>query len=142
MARRAQDNPQLDMTPMIDVVFELIIFFVVTIHQDDIFSRLNVNRPAPSPPSATEKQEEDNNVTIEIGRNIHDGNGRAEGVILFNKREVKRSELDQHLRDTARTRKSTPIIIKCADDSPHKALVDVLDICYKNELYSVSVFSM
>ncbi len=31
MARRPQDNPQLGMTPMIDVVFELIIFFVVTL---------------------------------------------------------------------------------------------------------------
>ncbi len=31
MARKAQENPQLDMTPMIDVVFELIIFFVVTL---------------------------------------------------------------------------------------------------------------
>ena len=31
MGRRAQENPQLDMTPMIDVVFELIIFFVVTL---------------------------------------------------------------------------------------------------------------
>ena len=31
MARKPQDNPQLDMTPMIDVVFELIIFFVVTL---------------------------------------------------------------------------------------------------------------
>ena len=38
--------------------------------------------------------------------------------------------------------KSTPIIVKCAENSPHKAHVDVLDICYKNELYSVSVFSM
>jgi biopolymer transport protein ExbD len=33
MARKAQENPQLDMTPMIDVVFELIIFFVVTLTQ-------------------------------------------------------------------------------------------------------------
>ena len=33
MARRAQENPALDMTPMIDVVFELIIFFVVTLTQ-------------------------------------------------------------------------------------------------------------
>ena len=33
MARRIQENPQLDMTPMIDVVFELIIFFVVTLTQ-------------------------------------------------------------------------------------------------------------
>ena len=31
MGRKPQDNPQLDMTPMIDVVFELIIFFVVTL---------------------------------------------------------------------------------------------------------------
>ena len=31
MARKPQENPQLDMTPMIDVVFELIIFFVVTL---------------------------------------------------------------------------------------------------------------
>ena len=33
MARKEQLNPQLDMTPMIDVVFELIIFFVVTLTQ-------------------------------------------------------------------------------------------------------------
>ena len=139
MARKPQDNPQLDMTPMIDVVFELIIFFVVTIKQEDIFSKLNCNRPAPSPPTAVEKQEEDNSVNIEIGRRY---DGSPQGVILFNKREVKRQELDQHLRETARTKKTTPIIIKCADNSPHKALVDVLDICYKNELFSVSVFSM
>ena len=31
MGRKPQQNPQLDMTPMIDVVFELIIFFVVTL---------------------------------------------------------------------------------------------------------------
>ena len=33
MARKKHENPQLDMTPMIDVVFELIIFFVVTLTQ-------------------------------------------------------------------------------------------------------------
>ena len=139
MARKPQDNPALDMTPMIDVVFELIIFFVVTIHQDDVFSRLNVNRPAPPPPTKTEKVEDDNSVTIEIGQRYDKS---PDGVILYNKKEVKRAELDQHLREVSRTRKSTPIIVKCEGKSPHKALVDVLDICYKNELYSVSVFSM
>ena len=33
MARKTFENPSLDMTPMIDVVFELIIFFVVTLTQ-------------------------------------------------------------------------------------------------------------
>lgn len=135
MARKPQENPQLDMTPMIDVVFELIIFFVVTIQQEDLFTRLNANRPAPASGSAS--SESDTTVTIEIGR------GRdANGVLVYNKREVRRKELDSYLRDVSRTSKKTPIIVKCASDSPHKALVDVLDICYSHELFSVSIFTL
>ena len=136
MARRPQENPALDMTPMIDVVFELIIFFVVTIKQEDLYTRLNVNRPAPAS-SSSSSSSDDISVTIEIGRG-HDANG----VLVYNKREVRRSELDQNLREVARTSKKTPIIIKCAEDSPHKALVDALDICYRNQLFSVSIFTM
>ncbi len=138
MARKPQDNPQLDMTPMIDVVFELIIFFVVTIKQEDIFSKLNCNRPDPATGSASEEKDEVT-VNIEIGRRY---DGSPQGVILYNKREVARPELNNALKEIARTKKTTPIIVKCAEDSPHKALVDVLDICYRNELFSVSVFTL
>ena len=136
MARKEQENPQLDMTPMIDVVFELIIFFVVTIKQEDTLSKLNANRPAPAA-STSSSSESDTTVTIEIGRG-HDANG----VLVYNKREVRRSELDQYLREVSRTSTKTPIIIKCAGDSPHKALIDALDICYRNNLFSVSIFTM
>ena len=135
MARKAQENPALDMTPMIDVVLELIIFFVVTIKQEDLFTKLNANRPAPATGSSS--SESDTTVTIEIGR------GRdANGVIVYNKREMRRQELDQNLKEVARTSKKTPIIVKCTEDSPHKALVDVLDICYRNQLFSVSIFTL
>ena len=135
MARKQQDNPALDMTPMIDVVFELIIFFVVTIKQEDIFSKLNVNRPAPS--SSKSENQNDTTITIQIGKGRN-----ADGVIAFNGVEVKRAQLDGYLRDVAKTSKSTPIIVRCTEDSPHKALVDALDICYRNGLFSVSVFTM
>lgn len=135
MARKPQENPALDMTPMIDVVFELIIFFVVSIKQEDIFSKLNANRPAPN--SAPSESTDDTSVTIEIGA------GRSlNGVILYEKREVRVVELDKNLRDVARTSKKTPIVIKCTKDSPHKALIDVLDVCYRNGLYSVSIFTL
>ena len=121
------------MTPMIDVVFELIIFFVVTIKQEDLFTRLNANRPAPS--NGSPKEETDASVTIAIGK------GRdANGALVLNGREVKRNELDRHLREIVS--KKTPIIVRCSEDSPHKALVDVLDICYRNQLFSVSIFTM
>ena len=139
MARKPQENPQLDMTPMIDVVFELIIFFVVTIKQEDILSRLNVNRPAPSPPSQ-EQVKDDISCTIEIGRNARNGN--RNGVYVYNKKEVPFDKLEGYLRDIAAVSTETPIIVKCTTDSPHKALVDLLDVCYKYKLYSVSVFTL
>ena len=145
MARKSQEDPKLDMTPMIDVVFELIIFFVVTIQQENLFTKLNVNRPAPADSTSSSK-DDDITVNIEIGRAR---SGNPNGVIIYNKKELgpssftaARKELDQNLRDIARTSKKTPIIVKCAENSPHKALVDVLDICYKNELFSVSVFTL
>ena len=137
MARKSQENPALDMTPMIDVVFELIIFFVVTIKQEDLFAKLNANRPAPAPPSSQTKVEDDTTVEISVGKGRN-----ANGVILYNRKEVKRTELDGYLRDVARTSKKTTIVVKCTEDSPHKALVDVLDICYRHQLFSVSIFTM
>ena len=98
MARKPQDNPALDMTPMIDVVFELIIFFVVTIKSEDLFSRLNANRPAPSNGPAS--PDTDNTVTIQVGKGVD-----ANGVIAYNSRSVKRAELDQNLHEVARTSK-------------------------------------
>ena len=139
MARKQQDNPQLDMTPMIDVVFELIIFFVVTIKQEDILSRLNVNRPAPSPPTESATPPDDVTFKIDIGKAY--GSFRK-GTYVRDGREVTLEQLDKSLESTARVSTDTPIIIKCALDSPHKALVDLLDRCYKYKLYSVSVFSM
>ncbi len=135
MARKPQENPQLDMTPMIDVVFELIIFFVVTIQQEDTFSKLNANRPAPSNGSA--ESSNDITVTIEVGRGLD-----ANGTLVYNGTRVRRPDLDANLREIAKTSKKTPIVIRCASNSPHKALVDVLDICYKNQLFSVSIFTM
>jgi biopolymer transport protein ExbD len=124
------------MTPMIDVVFELIIFFVVTIKQEDLFSQLNANRPAPAT-GKSDSSESDTTVTIAIGA------GRdANGVLVYNSREVTRKELDANLRDVARTSTKTPIIVRCEEKSPHKALVDVLDICYRHNLFSVSIFTM
>ena len=41
-ARTNQERPALDMTAMIDCVFQLLIFFIVTLKQDDILANLEV----------------------------------------------------------------------------------------------------
>ena len=131
MARKPQDNPQLDMTPMIDVVFELIIFFVVTIKQEDIFSKLNANRPAPAS-SAAASEENDMQVKIDIGS----------GGLVFNGRMMNMKQFDQSMREISKTSKNSMVVIRCTLDSPHKYLVDALDTCNKYQMYNVSVFSI
>ena len=131
MARKFTENPSLDMTPMIDVVFELIIFFVVTIKQEDLFSKLNANRPAPNPNRPNEKVV-DEQIVIEVGAN----------GLIYNGRPVSVKELDRNIKMAASVSKKTTVLLQCSLDSPHKFLVDALDVCNKHGLQNLSIFSM
>ena len=132
MARKPQENPQLDMTPMIDVVFELIIFFVVTIKQEDIFSKLNANRPAPNAASSAQSEENDTQIKIDIG---------PRGVV-FNGRGMSFKMLDDNIKKLAASSTKSTVLVRCTLDSPHGFLVHVLDICNKYKMYNLSIFSM
>ena len=132
MARKPQENPALDMTPMIDVVFELIIFFVVTIKQEDIFSKLNANRPAPNSAPSAQTEENDTQIKIDIGQR---------GVV-FNGRGMSFKELDSNIKKLAASSTKSTVLVRCTLDSPHGFLVHVLDICNKYKMYNLSIFSM
>ena len=45
--RKQYPDAKLDMTPMIDVVFQLLIYFIVTTKPIDVITNLDVFRPAP-----------------------------------------------------------------------------------------------
>jgi len=129
--RNRGDNVKLEMTPMIDVVFQLLIFFVVTLKQDDILSHMDVSRPGVS-------VIED---TVEVPRGlvkieVYDGGFMANGV------RVGVAELDRRLSRLGRYNPDVSVIIKCTPDSPHASLVKLLDVCAKARLKNLSVFSI
>ena len=130
MARKPQENPKAEMTPMIDVVFQLMIFFVVTIKQEDIYSKLNANRPAPNQASSSEST--DTQIKIDIG---YSG-------LIFNGRGVRMNELRSNLKQLSATSKNATVLIRCTMDSPHGRLVDVLDACNQYGMRNLSIFSM
>ena len=133
------------MTPMIDVVFELIIFFVVKIKQQDILSKLNVNKPAPSDSKSTSERD-DEPCEIEVGKGAKDRGNYAKGVYVLKGKEMSLDQIDEYLKNTVAGKsakpESEPVIIKCTEDSPHGALVNLLDRCYKYRRYSISLFSL
>jgi biopolymer transport protein ExbD len=125
------ESPKLDMTPMIDVVFQLLIFFVVTLKQEDILAKLSAARPAPN----TDTTVRDNppeliNVIV------------APQGFIFNGRPMRLPELDRGIERLAGYSKTAMVIIKCTADSPHAMLIQVLDVCNKHGMTNLSIFSM
>ena len=129
--RKQAENAKLEMTPMIDVVFQLLIFFIVTLKQEDILSHLDVTRPAPDPNAKPEEQVKDL-LQVEVYARGFTLRGRRVGI----------AELDRQLTRLGGISKNISVIIKCTGDSPHANLVQLLDVCAKAGLQNLSVFSM
>lgn len=129
--KKKGDTPALEMTPMIDVVFQLLIFFIVTLKQEDILSHLDINRPAPDPNAKKEEQPEDLlNILV-----------YKDGFVLQGK-PVSYKTIDKQLTRLAGFSKNISVIIRCTGDSRHQHLMELLDICAKNNLKNLNVFSM
>ena len=130
--RRKKDdsNPQLEMTPMIDVVFQLLIFFIVTLKQEDIMSRLTASRPAPDPNATPEKQPDLINIVV-----------HRHGFV-FRGKPLTLEGLDRQVERYAELSKTANVIIRCTADSPHRFLVQALDVCNKHGMVNLSIFSM
>jgi len=129
--RNKGESPKLDMTPMIDVVFQLLIFFVVTLKQEDILAKLSAARPAPNT-NKDEVPKDDNLINIIV----------APQGFIFNGRAVRLQELDKNIERLSGYSKTAMVIIKCTMDSPHAFLIQALDVCNKHGMTNLSIFSM
>lgn len=118
------------MTPMIDVVFQLLIYFIVTIKPVDVFANLDVTRPSPdnkNPPPIKPVQ------LLRIG--IYE-----EGYTM-NDRPIPDREMSRMVETVAKLDKEQTVLILAAPKSSHDRLVRILDLCAKNELKNLSVLS-
>ena len=122
---------ELNLTAMIDVAFQLLNFFVITVKPVDVFANLDVFRPQAD---VVTEQKVDPPPTLEV---LVYKEGYAMG-----RRPMGLPELDRKLEKIAGIDKSSMIIIKCTGDSTQAGLVSVLDLCAKNQLSKISIFSL
>lgn len=123
-------EPALSMTPMIDVVFQLLIYFIVTIKPVDVITNLDVFRPAPDQ-TAPPDQKPPNLVRLGI---YPDG-------YTVNDVPTSLEALDTTLAKVASIDAGQTIMITVSAASEHGKLVRALDLCAKNGLKSLSVVS-
>lgn len=118
------------MTPMIDVVFQLLIYFLVTFSTPDVLAHLDISRPAP------DRSQPDQRTPPKMIRvNIYE-----EGFSL-NGRSVSAEELASIFGRLAEFSKNQTVLITCAGGSKHAALIGVLDVCAQHGLSKISVMS-
>jgi len=127
--KKAGESPKLDMTPMIDVVFQLLIFFVVTLKQEDILSQLITNRPEPSKEPVPLQPDQQ---AIAIS---------AEGII-YGGLPMSLTRLDEVLKQRAKYGPHVMVLVKCTAGSSHGLLVQTLDLCNKHKLDNLSILSL
>lgn len=121
---------ELNMTAMADVVFQLLIYLILTAKPPIVFANLDVNRPQADPNAVNQKIQ--GMVEISVF---------SDAFVVQGKR-VTSEGLKKAAKDLAALDKTQTVMIKCAWDSPHEKLIEVLDICSENKLSNLSVMSM
>lgn len=110
---------EVNLTPLIDVVFLLLIFFMVSTTFDKQ-AQLEIKLPEADAIADSKKQPE----VIDIGVS-------ASGAYFVNQEELIKSDaesLRQMLQKVAGERTDLPVIISADGQAPHQSVVTVLDV--------------
>ncbi len=110
--------PDLNLTPLIDVVFLLLIFFMVSTTFDKE-SRIKIELPQAATQDERDKQDMVLDITID-----------ASGRFYVNQNEVINTELDTLMRAISKAvkeRRDLPVIISADANSPHHAVIRAMD---------------
>ena len=142
MERKPQENPQLDMTPMIDVVFELIIFFVVTLveaqKKDETIELEDgkhgiVLTPEELPPE---------HMQIDIASRDKNGKPLPKGRISMGDREITPAEIGKRVKERMRKYGEFPVLIRADFNCRHEAVARVMNACTENGIWKISFMAV
>ena len=125
---RKKTKPVVDLSPMLDVIFQLILFFLVST-TFNLLPAINVDLPK----SYTSSGAESSGITISVEEN---------GSLWFNDEKVSERELTTLLSefDTKEIeRKKFPVLISADENVKNGKIVELFDIIRMSGFSSVSL---
>ena len=114
----------LDLTPLIDVVFQLLVFFLLT------SAFISTGITVELPDAETGESGDDTTLAVSID---------ADGAIFVQGETRDRDSLLALLRTAAQRDPETPVTIRGNRTARHEAVVGVMDACGTAGLYNLSV---
>ena len=129
LRRSRSDEPDVNLTPLIDVVFILLLFFMVsTTFQRE--SEINIELPEASAEPVEEREE-----TLEI---VID----AEGHYFIDEQQVVNTELEtlkQAIQNFLGERSEIPVVIRADRQTPYESVVRAMDATAQLGLLQMSL---
>ncbi|MFH0910950.1 MAG: biopolymer transporter ExbD [Planctomycetota bacterium] len=123
-------RPEFQITPMIDIVFLLLIFFVVTYAMAQVEQEIGITLPQ------AEAAEEASSRIHQIVVNI-----AADGTLSVNRQAMSPQDLLDRLERLYNLAPGTPpvVIIRADESCRHKHVVAVLDVCAKAKIRHIFI---
>lgn len=129
--KKSSDDAKIDLTPMLDVVFILLIFFVVTatfLSETAIQAASSENNENEPPPPETE----DRNILFEIGPN-------NEIILNGNPRPIIETQIRSNIDQLKAENPSASVIIQPDPDSDVSVLVTIMDSARQAGMANISI---
>ncbi len=114
----------LDLTPIVDVVFNLLIFFALSLNFAATSGGINVKLPSASSAEPVKAEQ----VTINLTK---------DGSVYFNDKTIDLEGLTQKLKEVKD--KDSIVIIRADDSVPHGKVVQVMDIAKSEGLSKLAI---
>ncbi len=125
---RVAESGEINMTPMIDIVFQMIIFFVLTVEleKDMIDEHLKL---AMSPHGPAIEQKDPRTIHVDVRQN---------GRLSLGRVPVSDGQLRNILRNAAmQYGATTPVVIRGDMNTPHEEIKRVMDICTSAGIWKI-----
>lgn len=126
--RKRKEEMALNMTPMIDVVFQLIIFFIVTIAQQQKEIEMDL-RLAMAPDGKAVERKDPRTINIDVD---------DEGRVYIARQRLTLPALRSIMRNAvARHSQTLPVVIRGDMKARHEYIRRVMDICSDAGLWRI-----
>jgi len=126
-SNREPEPASMQLAPMIDIVFLLLIFFIVTWQYTRSETELSVS--VPTAEEGVQKNRTQGEIIINV---LADGSLRVEG------NNVNFVELGEKLTKIAKQFKNQPIRIRGDGGVSYQRIVEVIDTCQKSGIWNIS----
>jgi biopolymer transport protein ExbD len=126
-SRRAQSTMhELNITPLLDLVFVLLVIFIITTPQ--MMNNLEMTLPSGKPPPPTKEKPRINKISV-----------AADGQIALNDKSVTVAELKSDLQQLKAADPELKVVVKGADEADYQNMVAVLDTLQQLDITKVGL---